>query len=203
MTLFELVKQNICVPDAAEHYGLQINRNGMCSCPFHEDRHPSMKLNERYFYCFGCGATGDVIDLGGRELEVFHIPGHTPGSILLLDRKCRVLLSGDTCARRLLYGLHEQVSFEEFCASLENLKTADFDVMYSAHDRCAIPKEYLSHMMLLLKNEVPQTKNVVDLPGIGEMKCFFHGDIRTLDYFDIAFMEEPIKDISKIRLNVQ
>ena len=85
----------------------------------------------------------------------------------------------------------------------ENLKTADFDVMYSAHDRCAIPKEYLSHMMLLLKNEVPQTKNVVDLPGIGEMKCFFHGDIRTLDYFDIAFMEEPIKDISKIRLNVQ
>ena len=49
MTLFELVKQNICVPDAAKHYGLQVNRNGMCSCPFHEDRHPSMKLNERYF----------------------------------------------------------------------------------------------------------------------------------------------------------
>lgn len=63
MTLFELVKQNICVPDAAEHYGLQVNRNGMCSCPFHKDRRPSMKLNERYFYCFGCGATGDVIDL--------------------------------------------------------------------------------------------------------------------------------------------
>lgn len=66
MTLFELAKQNICVPDAAEHYGLQVNRNGMCSCPFHEDRHPSMKLNERYFYCFGCGATGDVIDLVAR-----------------------------------------------------------------------------------------------------------------------------------------
>ena len=66
MTLFELVKQNICVPDAAEHYGLQVNRNGMCSCPFHEDQHPSMKLNERYFYCFGCGATGDVIDFVAR-----------------------------------------------------------------------------------------------------------------------------------------
>ena len=66
MTLFELVKQNICVPDAAKHYGLQVNRNGMCSCPFHEDQHPSMKLNERYFYCFGCGATGDVIGLTAR-----------------------------------------------------------------------------------------------------------------------------------------
>lgn len=68
MTLFELVKQNICVPDTAEYYGLQVNRNGMCSCPFHEDRHPSMKLNEKYFYCFGCGATGDVIDLVARFL---------------------------------------------------------------------------------------------------------------------------------------
>ena len=183
-------------PDVNVRYLLGFNRSDVNSMTV-ESLIKGMPLEEA-----GLEA-GDVIDLGGRELEVFHIPGHTPGSILLLDRKCRVLLSGDTCARRLLYGLHEQVSFEEFCASLENLKTADFDVMYSAHDRCAIPKEYLSHMMLLLKNEVPQTKNVVDLPGIGEMKCFFHGDIRTLDYFDIAFMEEPIKDISKIRLNVQ
>ena len=66
MTLFKLVKQKISVSDAAEHYGVQVNRNGMCSCPFHEDRHPSMKLNERYFYCFGCGATGDVIDFVAR-----------------------------------------------------------------------------------------------------------------------------------------
>ena len=73
MTLFELVKQNICVPDAAEHYGLQVNRNGMCSCPFHEERHPSMKLNERYFYCFGCGVTGDVIDLSSKASDVYII----------------------------------------------------------------------------------------------------------------------------------
>lgn len=51
---------------SCEHYGLQVSRNGMTCCPFHDDRHPSMKLNERYFYCFGCGATGDVIDLVAR-----------------------------------------------------------------------------------------------------------------------------------------
>ena len=66
MTLFELVKQTIHVRDAAEHYGLQVNRSGMCRCPFHDDRHPSMKLNEDYFYCFGCGTTGDVIDFVAR-----------------------------------------------------------------------------------------------------------------------------------------
>ena len=38
----------------------------MACCPFHDDKNPSMKLNEEYFYCFGCGATGDVIDLTSR-----------------------------------------------------------------------------------------------------------------------------------------
>lgn len=49
--------------EAAEHYGLKIGRSDMVCCPFHNDRTPSMKLNEDYFYCFGCGAHGDVIDL--------------------------------------------------------------------------------------------------------------------------------------------
>ena len=66
MTWFELIKQVVRVPEAAAYYGLHVSRNGMACCPFHDDRHPSMKLNERYFYCFGCGATGDVIDLVAR-----------------------------------------------------------------------------------------------------------------------------------------
>ena len=70
MTLFKLVKQKISVSDAAEHYGLQVSRNGMTCCPFHDDQYPSMKLNERYFYCFSCGATGDVIDLVARLFDL-------------------------------------------------------------------------------------------------------------------------------------
>ena len=66
MTWFELIKQVVLVPEAAAYYGLQVNRNGMACCPFHDDRHPSMKLNRDYFYCFGCGATGDVIDFVAR-----------------------------------------------------------------------------------------------------------------------------------------
>ena len=66
MNLFETVKASVSVPDAAKMYGLQPNRHGMVRCPFHDDRHPSLKLNEDYFYCFGCGAAGDVIDLTAR-----------------------------------------------------------------------------------------------------------------------------------------
>lgn len=68
MTFFETVKNSVTVKQAAEHYGCKVNRGDMICCPFHDDRHPSMKLNERYFYCFGCGATGDVIDLVAKLL---------------------------------------------------------------------------------------------------------------------------------------
>ena len=62
MTIFEAVKSTVTPRMAAEHFGLSVSRNGMVCCPFHNDRHPSMKLNEDYFYCFGCGAKGDVIE---------------------------------------------------------------------------------------------------------------------------------------------
>lgn len=62
MTIFEAVKSAVTPRIAAEHYGMTVARNGMVYCPFHDDRHPSMKLNEDYFYCFGCGAKGDVIE---------------------------------------------------------------------------------------------------------------------------------------------
>ena len=66
MNLFESVKVAVTVRQAAEHYVLEVNRGNMVCCPFHNDRIPSMKLNEDYFYCFGCGAHGDVIDLVAR-----------------------------------------------------------------------------------------------------------------------------------------
>ena len=68
MNLFENIKATVTVRQAAEHYGLKVSRNNMVCCPFHNDRHPSLKLNEDYFYCFGCGATGDVADFTARLL---------------------------------------------------------------------------------------------------------------------------------------
>lgn len=66
MNQFESVKAAVPLRQAAENYGLELHRNGMTCCPFHEDAHPSLKLNEDYFFCFGCGASGDVIDFTAR-----------------------------------------------------------------------------------------------------------------------------------------
>ena len=61
MRLFDEVKQNVTVRQAAEMYGLKPNRSGLICCIFHNDKSPSMKVDRRY-YCFGCGCTGDAID---------------------------------------------------------------------------------------------------------------------------------------------
>ena len=69
MSIYEHVKGLVTTREAAEHYGLKVNRNGMTCCPFHEDHHPSMKLDKR-FHCFGCGADGDVVDFAARLFDM-------------------------------------------------------------------------------------------------------------------------------------
>ena len=87
--IFTTVKAAVTTKQAAEYYGLKVSRNGMTCCPFHEDRHPSMKVDERY-YCFGCHETGDVIDFTAKLFGLtpyeaakklawdFHIDPNTP-----------------------------------------------------------------------------------------------------------------------------
>ena len=70
MTIFEKVKSSVTPKDVARQYGLQANRSNMICCPFHDDKHPSMKLNDDYFYCFGCSAHGDVIDFVSALFEI-------------------------------------------------------------------------------------------------------------------------------------
>ena len=70
MTIYETIKAAISVKQAAKHYGLKVSRKGMACCPFHNDRYPSLKLNEKYFFCFGCGAKGDVIDFVARLFDL-------------------------------------------------------------------------------------------------------------------------------------
>ena len=87
--IFATVKAAVTARQAAEHYGLKVSRNGMTCCPFHDDKHPSMKVDERY-YCFGCHETGDVIDFTAKLFSLtayeaakklaydFHIDPNSP-----------------------------------------------------------------------------------------------------------------------------
>lgn len=65
MNVFEAVKGNVTTRQAAEMYGIKVNRNGMAVCPFHNDKNPSMKVDKR-FHCFACQTDGDAVDFVSR-----------------------------------------------------------------------------------------------------------------------------------------
>ncbi len=61
MNIFSEVKGYLTARQVAENYGLQVRRNGLACCPFHDDKHPSMKIDKNY-HCFACAVGGDAID---------------------------------------------------------------------------------------------------------------------------------------------
>lgn len=67
--IFKFVKGYVTAKDVAIHYGLRPNHSALICCPFHNDKHPSMKVDRR-FYCFSCGAQGDAIDFVSRYFGI-------------------------------------------------------------------------------------------------------------------------------------
>lgn len=65
LSIFSEVKEYLTARQVAEYYGLQVKRNGLVCCPFHDDKHPSMKIDTNY-HCFACGVGGDAIDYVSR-----------------------------------------------------------------------------------------------------------------------------------------
>ncbi|MCR4739333.1 MAG: MBL fold metallo-hydrolase [Lachnospiraceae bacterium] len=78
---------------------------------------------------------GDVIDLGDRPLRIIDIPGHTPGSIAILDEKNRVLISGDSIqdGNIFMFGIFRDL--DRYIESLKHLSEYDglYDEIYAMH----------------------------------------------------------------------
>ena len=128
MNLFDTVKAAVHPRMAAERYGLPIQQSGMICCPFHADCTPSMKLNEDYFYCFGCGASGDVIALTAQLFNLppveaakklaadFDIAGQKPSILARLQRGASQAEAERRCFRVLGDYLQILQDWKERCA---------------------------------------------------------------------------------------
>ena len=99
MNLFEIVKYGVSCREAAERYGVEVNRYGMALCPFHNDRHPSLYVADDHYHCFACGEHGDVIDFVSKLFQLslydaarklaadFHLSPDKPPSAAALHAK--------------------------------------------------------------------------------------------------------------------
>jgi len=69
MNIYENVKRNISLREAALRYGVEVGRGNMAICPFHNDHHPSLFVADDHYHCFACGEHGDVIDFVAKLLD--------------------------------------------------------------------------------------------------------------------------------------
>ena len=92
---------------------------------------------------------GDIIDLGERELEIVHVPGHTPGSITVLDRKNRCLIGGDPiqCHGQIyMFGIHRDL--HSYVYGLKKVDSRDdFDLIYSSHSDLLVPRDVIPELI--------------------------------------------------------
>ena len=79
-------------------------------------------------------AEGDVIDLGNRHLEVFHLPGHSPGSIGLWDKQSSTLFSGDALYDGQLLDDLPDSSIPDYIQTMKRLRSLPVEVVHGGHE---------------------------------------------------------------------
>ncbi|MDR1252458.1 MAG: MBL fold metallo-hydrolase [Treponema sp.] len=101
-------------------------------------------MRDNYHYI----GDGCVFDLGGRKIEVIHTPGHTPGSICLLEEAAGILYSGDMVCGRILLNQEFSLGPEVFLTSMERLlRMKDrFTAIYPGHPRSPVEPDYIEKL---------------------------------------------------------
>lgn len=93
---------------------------------------------------------GDVLELGGRALEIIELPGHTPGSIALLDRSRRVLISGDSISTGRIFMFGPARDLRQYLASLRSLqkRSGEFDEIWPSHGSFPVAPEQIGSLCI-------------------------------------------------------
>jgi glyoxylase-like metal-dependent hydrolase (beta-lactamase superfamily II) len=77
---------------------------------------------------------GDVLDLGNRQFDILHLPGHSPGGIGLWERRTGVLFSGDAIYDGPLLDAIPGANIEDYIHTMERLRALPVRVVHAGHD---------------------------------------------------------------------
>lgn len=154
---------------------------------------------------------GDVFDLGGTSLEVIQVPGHTRGTVVLLDRDNKTIYSGDACNANTLLGLEGSTSIEEYLESLQHLKAYDgeYEVMWGGHGPMSVPKSIVDDSIRLCEQILARTDDQIPTKSVGGADCLLakkrgdnylpvEGGFCNIVYSDERLHKEPKKPIQSM-----
>lgn len=129
---------------------------------------------------------GDVLDLGGRPLKIIELPGHTPGSIAVLDVNARVLYGGDPIQDGNIYMFGEHRSFTLYVQSLSRLwkdYREEFDLVYPSHGSIPVDAEIIPKL-------IEAAKSILAGTAAGEKKAFMGREITVYSFGFAGFLCE-------------
>ena len=132
----------------------------------------TIRANGLVFPPFTHVEDGHIFDLGGLELQVFYLPGHTAGEIALLDRKDRILFSGDGIVEQLWLQLPESQPVKTQIEGMERLRRYrdSFDTILHGHSDAPMGAELFDTMLDALKDlEAGNTEHDVDYEWLGHV----------------------------------
>ena len=124
---------------------------------------------------------GDSFDLGGRVLQVIDAPGHTPGSICLLDRDGGILYSGDTVSYGPVFLFGDTRDIQTYRKTLLKLMVLDgYDTVYPCHNTCPVSRDILPALTAVGDGALDGsiTGRAMDdpyLPDDVKALCYFRG----------------------------
>lgn len=121
---------------------------------------------------------GDGITCGDYHFEVIEIPGHTNGSIALLDRSHKILISGDSVQPGPVVMFGDGVDMAAYINSMEKLMDYEDDIEYifAGHHDYPVGSEYIRYAYedatALVNGELTGTP----MPAMGTTKNVYQGE---------------------------
>jgi glyoxylase-like metal-dependent hydrolase (beta-lactamase superfamily II) len=117
---------------------------------------------------------GYTFDLGDRTIEVIEVPGHTTGTIVLLDRAEKMVFSGDACNCNTLLFLPNSTSIEKYRQSLLHFKDYQpyFSAMWGGHNLYPVPNTVIDEAVCLCDEILAGTDDAVESEHLGR-SCFY------------------------------
>lgn len=128
---------------------------------------------------------GDTIDLGNRMLEIIDNPGHTPGSIAILDVKNKVLIGGDAIQDGNIFMFGNQRNIYDYVKSLRHVLEYRnrFDTVYPSHGSFPVSPDIIEKL-------IEGAESIIDGSAKGEIIDLFGNQVKLYKFPYAGFYGE-------------
>ncbi len=140
---------------------------------------------------------GDLIELGGRTLDVWGFPAHTKGSLVFHDRETGTLISGDTIGRHGFYPYGEWLHMDKFFDWLLWVDQQNFNAIASAHDRFLLPKDQIRYLIHTFLNSMHHPDSIWEQGGIRFAAMHSSAGFESPLFFSYSIKEDCLERIWK------